>query len=101
MKQDLHGTHYLLTETDPRLLAPASAEVAFVGRSNSGKSSVLNAICNQTKLARVSQTPGRTRTINVYETGHHAWLVDLPGYGYATGPASSREGWREMIEGYL
>jgi GTP-binding protein len=97
----LADTRYLLSETDPSLLDAALAEVAFVGRSNSGKSSMLNAICRQKNLARVSQTPGRTRTINVYAAANLRWLVDLPGYGYASGPASSREGWMAMIEKYL
>jgi GTP-binding protein len=75
--------------------------VAFIGRSNVGKSSFLNALCQKRGLAIVSKTPGRTRSINVFAVDHLRWLVDLPGYGYATGPVSSREGWSAMIEGYL
>src|SRR6185369_16248007 len=67
---------------------------------NVGKSSLLNALCRK-PLARVSNTPGRTRTINVFVIGADRWLVDLPGYGFATGPAEEREGWAAMIEGYL
>src|SRR4051794_18353285 len=92
---------YLLTEVDPARVPLCVAEAAFVGRSNVGKSSLLNALCGGRKnLARVSQTPGRTRTINVFAAGD-LWLVDLPGYGYAVGPESERKAWRGMIEGYL
>jgi GTP-binding protein len=101
VKQALYQARFLFSVSDARMLAPARAEVAFVGRSNCGKSSVINAVCRQAGLARVSKTPGRTRTINVFETTHLAWIVDLPGYGYAVGPAASRRGWKDMIEGYL
>jgi len=101
MIQDFQNCTYVCTVTDARELPPAPAEVAFVGRSNVGKSSVINAVCHQTHLARTSKTPGRTRTINVYTVGRQGWLVDLPGYGFAVGPSASREGWKDMIEGYL
>lgn len=91
---------YLLTETDPAKVPPCAAELAFVGRSNVGKSSLLNAVMGH-NLARVSQTPGRTRTINVYQVSFARWLVDLPGYGFARGPERERRAWRDMIEGYL
>jgi GTP-binding protein len=97
----LKRAQYLLSETDPTRLGFAKAEVAFIGRSNVGKSSFLNALCQRRGLAIVSKTPGRTRAINVFALDHHHWLVDLPGYGYASGPVSSREGWSAMIEGYL
>ena len=91
---------YLLSETSSERLRSSVAEVTFVGRSNVGKSTLLNAICRK-DLARVSRTPGRTRTINVFLVGHHRWLVDLPGYGYAKGHPKEREGWGPMIENYL
>ena len=91
---------FKLSETDPKKLGAADAEIVFVGRSNAGKSTLLNALCRK-ELARVSNTPGRTRTINVYEAVAGRWLVDLPGYGFASGPEESRAGWGEMIEGYL
>ncbi len=97
----LRETRFILSETDPQKLKPAHAEVAFIGRSNVGKSSFLNALCHRNGLAMVSKTPGRTRMINVFEVGHFRWLVDLPGYGFASGPASSRAGWAKMIEDYL
>ena len=90
----------LLSETDPGRLPPCAAEVAFIGRSNAGKSTLLNAVCRR-DLARVSKTPGRTRAINVYQVGPDRWLVDLPGYGFAVGSEAERAGWGPMIEGYL
>ena len=91
---------FLLSATDPTQVGPCAAEVAFVGRSNVGKSTLLNALCRK-EVARVSNTPGRTRTINVFQTGHGRWLVDLPGYGFASGPQAERDSWGPMIEGYL
>jgi GTP-binding protein len=75
--------------------------VAFAGRSNAGKSSALNAITGVGGLARVSKTPGRTRLLNVFETGPGMRLVDLPGYGYAKVPEAERLKWGEMVESYL
>jgi GTP-binding protein len=96
----LQDIKYLKTETDPAKLGDSRAEVCFVGRSNVGKSTLLNAVCGR-KLAHVSSTPGRTRTLNVFEAKPGRWLVDLPGYGFAMGPAAEREAWAAMIEGYL
>lgn len=101
MSDLLRKAEYLLSETEPHRLGPARAEVAFIGRSNVGKSSLLNALCQRRGLAIVSKTPGRTRMINIFAVDHLRWLVDLPGYGYASGPVASREGWSAMIEGYL
>lgn len=85
---------------------PASpAEVAFVGRSNVGKSSLVNSIANRKQLARVSNTPGRTQLINMFEVASArpvtATMVDLPGYGFAKAAKSIKRDWPEMIEGYL
>ena len=76
-------------------------EIAFAGRSNAGKSSALNAICGIRKLARTSNTPGRTQLLNFFarQDGHR--LVDLPGYGYAKVPASQREQWGRLVEDYI
>jgi GTP-binding protein len=74
------------------------AEVAFAGRSNSGKSSALNAITGRRALARTSKTPGRTRLLNYFELGRAQRLVDLPGYGYAAGAPLERDQWAALIE---
>ncbi len=76
-------------------------EVAFVGRSNVGKSSLLNTLANNFKLARVSSEPGKTRSINFYLVDGKFFLVDLPGYGFAKVPLKEQRRWRELIEGYL
>jgi GTP-binding protein len=76
-------------------------EVAFCGRSNIGKSSLLNVLTNSRGLARTSSTPGRTQTINFFLVDERMYFVDLPGYGYARAPRSAREGWGRMIEDYL
>ena len=76
-------------------------EVAFVGRSNVGKSSLINTMINRKSLARTSQTPGKTRTINFYNVEDMLYFVDLPGYGYAKAPRSESQKWGQMIEQYL
>lgn len=75
-------------------------ELVFSGRSNVGKSSLINKLCNRKKLARVSSTPGKTATINFYEVDD-VYFVDLPGYGYARTSASERKRWDELINGYF
>jgi GTP-binding protein len=92
---------FLMSATRMQQLPDSSAEVAFVGRSNVGKSSLINALANQKQLARVSNTPGRTQLINIFEHGGGGTLVDLPGYGFAKVPGRVRKDWQEMIEGYL
>ena len=76
-------------------------EVAFVGRSNAGKSSLVNALTGRKTLARVSQTPGRTREINFFRLGERLMLVDLPGYGYAKASRSLAAEWQRLIFAYL
>ena len=76
-------------------------EVAFIGRSNVGKSSLINAITNRKKLAIVSKLPGRTRLINFFLLNENLYLVDLPGYGFANLPISLKNSWKKMIENYL
>jgi len=76
-------------------------EVAFAGRSNAGKSSALNALCNQHRLAKTSKTPGRTQQLVYFEVAPDRYLVDLPGYGYAKVPEAMREHWRKAIDRYL
>jgi GTP-binding protein len=76
-------------------------EVAVAGRSNVGKSRCINALLGIHGVARVSRTPGRTRAVHLYEIEHRYVLVDLPGYGYAAVSAGMREGWKDLVEGYL
>jgi GTP-binding protein len=97
----LRDTKYLKTEADALKLGESEAEVSFVGRSNVGKSTLINALCQKKKMAHVSQVPGKTRTINVYEVKRGCWIVDLPGYGYAVGPRHEKERLGPIIEGYL
>lgn len=84
-----------------QLPADDGVEVAFVGRSNAGKSSVINALVGQKQLARISKRPGRTQQINFFEVTPRHWLVDLPGYGYAKVDAATRGNWDRLIDQYL
>ena len=77
------------------------AELAFAGRSNAGKSSALNKICDQQGLARTSKTPGRTQQLVVFPLDDAHRLIDLPGYGYAKVPEKLRAHWREVVDAYL
>ena len=79
----------------------ALPEVAFAGRSNVGKSSLLNSLVRRKSFARVSRTPGRTREINFFRINNGFVLVDLPGYGYARVSKEKKSGWRPLIESYL
>ena len=76
-------------------------EVAFAGRSNAGKSSAINTLTNQTRLARISKTPGRTQLINFFNVAPGCYLVDLPGYGYAKVPMNVKNQWQLHLEQYL
>lgn len=94
--------NFVLSETDVNRLPDVGPEVCFVGRSNVGKSSLINALSNRKRLAHVSNTPGRTRLLNLFEIEPGpGGFVDLPGYGYANAPAKMRDSWQAMIEGYL
>jgi GTP-binding protein len=84
-----------------QLPAESIAEVAFAGRSNAGKSSALNILTGKRKLAHVSKTPGRTRLINFFQVANGAFLVDLPGYGYAQVPGDMKRNWARLLTGYL
>jgi len=93
---------FLMSVDAPQKLGDSRVEVAFVGRSNVGKSSLLNAICSSRKLTKVSKTPGKTRAINIFSVTSGKWLVDLPGYGFAASVSKKeKKGWRRMIELYL
>tara|TARA_Y100000768_G_scaffold308368_1_gene242562 strand:+ start:2766 stop:3353 length:588 start_codon:yes stop_codon:yes gene_type:complete len=92
---------FVQSATRVHQLPELGPEVAFVGRSNVGKSSLINALAHQRQLARVSNTPGRTQLINVFSHLAGGAVVDLPGYGYARVPGHIRGDWSSMIEGYL
>ena len=81
--------------------APNMPEYAFIGRSNVGKSSLINALCGHKGLAKTSSTPGKTQLINHFLINENWYLCDLPGYGYAKVSKKSREAWGKMIKGYI
>jgi GTP-binding protein len=93
---------FIKSASEPRGFPPDdAAEVAFVGRSNSGKSSAINAVTGVRKLARVSKTPGRTQLVNFFAFAPDRRLVDLPGYGFAKVPAGTRDRWEVLLAAYL
>lgn len=105
------ATYLISSPSFEKCPAPDKPEYAFIGRSNVGKSSLINMLCNNDKLAKTSNTPGKTQLINHFEitsaaaTGDNKetkwYLVDLPGYGFAKTSQSSRRRWEQMIENYL
>ena len=104
MANPLARAQYMLAAHLPRQLPPDGGfEVALAGRSNAGKSSALNALCQQNALARVSKTPGRTQQLVYFELPQHPdrFLVDLPGYGYAKVPHDLREHWQAFLDTYF
>jgi GTP-binding protein len=93
---------YALSVHDPKDLPRAAApEIAFAGRSNAGKSSAINTLAGRRRLAFVSKTPGRTQLINFFALGGAAFLVDLPGYGYAGVPHAVRDHWKHLVGTYI
>lgn len=92
---------FLTTVNHLHDLPDASAEIAFVGRSNAGKSSAINTLTGHTRLAYVSKTPGRTQHINYFELKNGAYLADLPGYGFAEVPEAVRRHWVALLGDYL
>ena len=101
MSLNLHRAEFLTSAGNARGYPVHDLkEIALVGRSNVGKSSLINTLVNRRKFARTSTQPGRTQTINFYQVDSLC-LVDLPGYGFAKVPAAVRSAWRPMIEGYL
>lgn len=82
-------------------IAGSLPEIAFVGRSNVGKSSLINMLCNQKSLAKTSATPGRTRLVNFFLINSNTHLVDLPGYGYALASKQEQKSWEGLLESYL
>ncbi len=93
---------FLKGVVDMNGLPPADRlEVCFAGRSNVGKSSLINAITGRKSIARASNTPGRTQEINFFKTGEHHYLVDLPGYGFANAPIGVVKKWQQLLKSYL
>ncbi len=98
----LRGMTYLKSVHELVHLPPdGGLEVVIAGRSNAGKSSAINAVADQTALARTSRTPGRTQQLVYFEVAPQRYLVDLPGYGYAKVPQSLREHWQTLIDSFL
>lgn len=98
----IHSAEFIISNTNPDLCpTPDRPEFAFTGRSNVGKSSLINLITNQKNLAKTSGKPGKTQTINHFLVNKSWYLVDLPGYGYAGVSRAARHGWSKMMENYL
>lgn len=97
-----HKVSFLASYGLLKQIPPSSKiEIAFAGRSNVGKSSLINKLFNRKNLARVSAVPGKTATINFYDLDNTVYIVDLPGYGYAKVAKTEKIRWAELIEGYL
>jgi len=98
----IHSASYLISSPD-YMKCPAAdrPEYAFIGRSNVGKSSLINMLMNQQKLAKTSASPGKTQMINHFTINNEFYIVDLPGYGFAKVSQTSRRRWEQMIENYL
>ena len=102
VNMDVHQAEFIKSAVKPKdYPATPLPEVAFVGRSNVGKSSLINVLVNRKSLVRTSSTPGRTQLINFFDVNGRLVLVDLPGYGYAKAPPELRKQWQPMIETYL
>lgn len=99
---NINNARFEITAVSPSQYPPGDRpEVAFVGRSNVGKSSIINTLLNRKSLARVASTPGKTREINFYNVGDKLFFVDLPGYGYAKVSRDKKSSWGKIIETYL
>ncbi len=99
---NLHNVSLTISAVAPKQYPNSSVpEIAFAGRSNVGKSSLINKLLNRKSLARVSQKPGKTATINFYNIDNALYIVDLPGYGYAQVSKAEKKKWADMIETYL
>ena len=99
---DIHSAIYIVSSPDYTACpAPDRPEYAFIGRSNVGKSSLINMLCNNDKVAKTSNTPGKTQLINHFNIDNTWYIVDLPGYGFAKVSQTQRKKWEKMIEDYL
>jgi GTP-binding protein len=92
---------FVMSADDPKRLPDSTREVAIVGRSNVGKSSLINALAGSDRVAKTSKTPGRTRLLNLFTVDGRGTIVDCPGYGYAEVSKATRASWQAMIERYL
>jgi len=93
--------HFLISAGSAKQFPPDGLEVAFAGRSNAGKSSALNTLCDNKGLARTSKTPGRTRLVNFFQLDENRRVVDLPGYGFAKVPLAMKNEWQKLMTQYL
>src|SRR6476620_7211082 len=94
------ATYVISSPSVDKTPKPDKPEYAFIGRSNVGKSSLINMICGRESLAKVSASPGKTKLINHFIINNEWYIVDLPGYGYAKTAQSQRKQWEKMIENY-
>ena len=92
---------FLISAGNAKQFPPEGSEVAFAGRSNAGKSSAINTLCDNKGLARTSKTPGRTRLVNFFELDEQRRIVDLPGYGFAKVPVAMKNEWQKLMTQYL
>ncbi len=98
----LHSAEFVTSVGHPsQIPAQTLPEIAFAGRSNVGKSSLINRLINRKNLAKTSNTPGKTRTLNYYRVNSAFYLVDLPGYGYARRSPGERQQWADLVNSYL
>ena len=102
MKNPLNNTNFIKSAIGAQdFVTDSGMEIAVIGRSNAGKSSAINKICNNKKLAKTSKKPGRTQAINFFEICPNKRLVDLPGYGYANISMQTRKQWNELLNAYF
>ena len=98
----IHSAEFILSAASPwQFPVPSLPEIAFAGRSNVGKSTLINSLLNRKKMVKTSSTPGKTQLINFFKINNEFYFVDLPGYGFAKVPESVRKKWRSLIEAYL
>ena len=98
----IHSAEFIISNTDiSKCPEPTKPEYAFIGRSNVGKSSLINMICERTKLAKTSQTPGKTQLINHFAINDEIYFVDLPGYGFAKSSKQNRNIWSKFTHTFL
>ena len=98
----IHSSEFMLSASTKRQFpAETLPEIAFAGRSNVGKSTLINSLLNRKKLVKTSATPGKTQLINFFKVNDKFYFVDLPGYGYAKVPESVRRKWQNLVEAYL